>query len=254
MKRAYKERTERKRRRNASLPPPLPPLMLTLLDMENTSETPHPSAASDGRSTARAVTVSPSVPQAGSGFPPGIMRQLLLELRTPCCLTSHLSTVGCGWDWRRQLCCVGSVAVRHRRWRQYGGGGGSGGRMAVVEAARRRRRRQRGVISSISAAGSAAAARQRCQRQLAGSAVVVVPGSATAAGMAMAAAATAVLPPRAAALAMKTPAATAMVGAQTKINNQLKSGGAAVASAAWLWRWQRGGVVSMATAAAASTY
>ena len=45
--------------------------MLTLLDMENTSETPHPSAASDGRSTARAATVSPPVPQAGSGFPPG---------------------------------------------------------------------------------------------------------------------------------------------------------------------------------------
>ena len=60
--------------------------------------------------------------------------------------------------------------------------------------------------------------------------------------MAVAAAATAVLPPRAAALAMKTPAATAMVGAQTKINNQLKSGGTAVASAAWLWRLQRGGV------------
>ena len=40
----------------------------------------------------------------------------------------------------------------------------------------------------------------------------------------MAAAATAVLPPRAAAVAMKTPAVTAMVGAQTTINNQLKSG------------------------------
>jgi hypothetical protein len=41
--------------------------------------------------------------------------------------------------------------------------------------------------------------------------------------MAVAAAATAVLPPRAAAVAMKTPAATAMVGAQTTFNNQLKS-------------------------------
>ncbi len=41
--------------------------------------------------------------------------------------------------------------------------------------------------------------------------------------MAVAAAPTTVLPPRAAAVAMKTPAATAMVGAQTKINNQLKS-------------------------------
>ena len=67
--------------------------------------------------------------------------------------------------------------------------------------------------------------------------------------MAVAAAATAVLPPRAAALAMKPPAATAMVGAQTKINTQLKSGGAAVASAAWLWRRQRCGVGSPATAA-----
>jgi hypothetical protein len=72
--------------------------------------------------------------------------------------------------------------------------------------------------------------------------------------MAVAAAATAVLPPRAAALAMKTPAATGMVGAQTKNNNQLKSGGAAVALAAWLWRRLRGGVCSAATAAAAFTY
>jgi len=39
-----------------------------------------------------------------------------------------------------------------------------------------------------------------------------------------AAAATAMLPPRAAAVAMKTPAVTAIVGAQTTINNQLKSG------------------------------
>ncbi len=41
--------------------------------------------------------------------------------------------------------------------------------------------------------------------------------------MAVAGATTAVLPPRAATVAMKTLAATAMVGAQTKINNQLKS-------------------------------
>jgi hypothetical protein len=37
--------------------------------------------------------------------------------------------------------------------------------------------------------------------------------------MAAAAAATAVLPPRAAVVAMKTPVATAMVGAHTTINN-----------------------------------
>jgi hypothetical protein len=41
----------------------------------------------------------------------------------------------------------------------------------------------------------------------------------TVVGMAMATAATAVLPPRATAVAMKTLAATVMVGAQTKINN-----------------------------------
>jgi hypothetical protein len=41
-------------------------------------------------------------------------------------------------------------------------------------------------------------------------------------GMAVAAITTVVLPPRAAAVAMKTPAATAMAGAQT-INNQLKA-------------------------------
>ena len=48
--------------------------------------------------------------------------------------------------------------------------------------------------------------------------------SVTVLGMAAAAAATAVLPPRAAAVAMKTPAATAMAGAHTTINNQLKDG------------------------------
>ncbi len=71
--------------------------------------------------------------------------------------------------------------------------------------------------------------------------MAVVAGSVTAAGMAVAAATTAVLPLRAAALAMKTPAATGMVGAQIKINNQLKSGGAAVASEAWLWQRGDGG-------------
>jgi hypothetical protein len=41
--------------------------------------------------------------------------------------------------------------------------------------------------------------------------------------MAVVAAATAVLPLRAAAVGMKSPAATVMAGAHTKINNQLKS-------------------------------
>jgi hypothetical protein len=41
--------------------------------------------------------------------------------------------------------------------------------------------------------------------------------------MAVADATIAVLPPRAAAEAMKTPAATVMAGAQTTINNQLKA-------------------------------
>ncbi len=45
-------------------------------------------------------------------------------------------------------------------------------------------------------------------------------GSATALGMAAAAA---ILPPGAAAVAMKTPAVTAMAGAQTKIDNQLNA-------------------------------
>ena len=94
--------------------------------------------------------------------------------------------------------------------------------------------------------------------------------------MAVAAAATAMLPPRAAAVAMKTPAVTAMVGAQTTINNQLKSGTAtetatmtattmrmetkatsvAAAAAAWgrrpAWRWWRQLGESAALAAAAS--
>ncbi len=41
--------------------------------------------------------------------------------------------------------------------------------------------------------------------------------------MAAAAATTSVLPPRAATVAMKTPAVTAMAGAQTTINNEQKS-------------------------------
>ena len=48
-------------------------------------------------------------------------------------------------------------------------------------------------------------------------------GSALAAGMAVAAATIAVLPPSAAVAAIKTLAETAMVGAQTTINKQLKS-------------------------------
>ncbi len=48
-------------------------------------------------------------------------------------------------------------------------------------------------------------------------------GRATASGLAAVAAATAVLPPRAAAVAMKSPAVTVMAGVQTTINNQLKS-------------------------------
>ncbi len=46
--------------------------------------------------------------------------------------------------------------------------------------------------------------------------------------MSAAAAAATIFMPCAAAVAMKTPAATAMVGAQTTINNQLKTVGATV--------------------------
>ena len=56
----------------------------------------------------------------------------------------------------------------------------------------------------------------------------------TPAGMAEAASATTVLPPRTAMVVMKTPAVTAIMGAQTTINNQLKaanSGGRAIGSA-----------------------
>ena len=52
--------------------------------------------------------------------------------------------------------------------------------------------------------------------------------STTLAGIAVPAAATAVLPPRAAAGAIKTPAATVMARAQTTIINQLKAATAAV--------------------------
>ena len=48
-------------------------------------------------------------------------------------------------------------------------------------------------------------------------------GRGTRAGITTAAATTAVLPLRTATVAMKTPAATAMAGAQTTVNNQLKA-------------------------------
>jgi hypothetical protein len=52
--------------------------------------------------------------------------------------------------------------------------------------------------------------------------------------MATAAAATAVLPVRTAAVATKTPAATAMVGAHTTINNQLKEAAATATETAMM--------------------
>ena len=58
-------------------------------------------------------------------------------------------------------------------------------------------------------------------------------GSTTAAGMAATATAIAVLPPCVAAVAMKTPAATAMAGAQTTINNQLKSATVMTTEGGW---------------------
>ena len=67
------------------------------------------------------------------------------------------------------------------------------------------------------------------------------------AGMAKAAATIAVLPPRAATVAMKTPAVTAIAGAQTTINNQIKAVTETVTKVAKMtammkqrqWRWQR---------------
>jgi hypothetical protein len=103
---------------------------------------------------------------------------------------------------------------------------------------------QRGIIGGSTAAGStvaAVAAAARRQRQLAGSGSLLAAaacrqrgggsnggqrvGSATASGMAAAAA---ILPPRATAVAMKTPAVTAMAGAQTTINHQLNASTATV--------------------------
>ena len=72
--------------------------------------------------------------------------------------------------------------------------------------------------------GSTAAAAAGAHQQRGGGGIGQRVGSVTAVGsMATAAFATAVLPPRAATVAMKTPVATEMVGAQTAINNQLKA-------------------------------
>ncbi len=84
--------------------------------------------------------------------------------------------------------------------------------------------------------GSLPAAAVRWQRG-SGDDVGQYVGSATALGMAAAAV---VLPPRAAAVAMKTPAVTAMAGAQTTINNQLN------ASTATATTWQERRVAAAA--------
>ena len=84
--------------------------------------------------------------------------------------------------------------------------------VATAVAIARRRRWQYGSRAAV--AGSAAAA--------AGSAAMAA-GSVAAAQIWRTSAATAVLPTCAAAVAIKTPATTAMAGAQTTINNQLKA-------------------------------
>ncbi len=86
---------------------------------------------------------------------------------------------------------------------------------------RRHWRQHRGEKrGSSAAAGVAAVAAAACWQRGGGGGQRV--GSATAAGMA-AAVTTTVLPPRATAVAMKTPTATAMAGAQITINNQLNA-------------------------------
>ncbi len=67
--------------------------------------------------------------------------------------------------------------------------------------------------------------------------------------MAAPAATNAVLPPRAAAVAMKTPAATAMTGAQT-INNQLKNTETAAMTATKITKETKGTAVAAVAAEA----
>jgi hypothetical protein len=98
------------------------------------------------------------------------------------------------------------LAAAGCHWRQHCDGK-RGGSVAAAEAA---------------AAAAAAARRQRGSGGGRGQCI----GSTTAVGMAAAAAATAMLTPRTAAVATKTPAATAMAGAHTTINNQLREAAA----------------------------
>jgi len=101
---------------------------------------------------------------------------------------------------------------------------GSGDSAAVVVAVAMRLRRPLWQLGDNTASLVAALRWEaRRQRQRGGGGGGQRVGSATASGMAAVAAATAVLPPRAAAVAMKSPAVTVMAGAQTTINNQLKS-------------------------------
>ena len=110
--------------------------------------------------------------------------------------------------------------------RQQGGGGGQRGSRAVAIARRWWWRWQRGCGGHF---GSLATARrhrwQHCDGKRGGSdsGGGQRVGSTTASGMAAVAAATGVLPPRAAAVAMKSPSVTVMAGAHTTIDNQLKS-------------------------------
>jgi hypothetical protein len=100
----------------------------------------------------------------------------------------------------------GSLAAAQRHWWQHCG-----------------RKHSSSAAAAVALAAVATAACRQCSCKGGGRQHV---GSATAAGMAVAAAATAVLPPRAAAMATKKPMATAMAGAQTTINNQLKAAAA----------------------------
>ncbi len=122
------------------------------------------------------------------------------------------------WQWRQRGSWAAASAAR-----QLGGGVGSAA-AAVAAAARRWRPAWQlgGSAASLAAAPQQDAQRQR---QLAGSTVAAAtaPWQRGGGGHGRGSHLTAVLPPRAAAVAKKTPVATAMAGSQTTINNQLKA-------------------------------
>ena len=120
---------------------------------------------------------------------------------------SAVAAIAQQWQWQQPSWKLGgSLAAAQRHLRQHRGGKHGSAAAAVMAAV---------AVTACRQHGSGSGGGCGCGRQCV--------ASATPTGMAVVAAATAMLPPHTTTVAMKTPAVTAMAGAHTTINNQLKA-------------------------------